>query len=96
VALRDRACHSGNWGGLLRNPVTVLASAVACLVDGRGQILVPGLRTPPIPDAVRVALSTITVGGGLPNDVFCDRLGLPTSTRPTSTCWPRWRARRFA
>jgi acetylornithine deacetylase/succinyl-diaminopimelate desuccinylase-like protein len=64
VALRDRAYHSGNWGGLLRNPATVLASAVACLVDGRGQILVPGLRTPPIPDAVRVALSTITVGGG--------------------------------
>jgi acetylornithine deacetylase/succinyl-diaminopimelate desuccinylase-like protein len=36
---------------------------VACLVDGRGQILVPGLRTPPIPEAVRDALSTITVGG---------------------------------
>jgi hypothetical protein len=32
VPLRERAYHSGNWGGLLRNPVTVLASAVACLV----------------------------------------------------------------
>jgi acetylornithine deacetylase/succinyl-diaminopimelate desuccinylase-like protein len=63
VVLRERAYHSGNWGGLLRNPATVLASAVACLVDGRGQILVPSLRTPPIPEAVRDALSTITVGG---------------------------------
>ena len=63
VDLRERAYHSGNWGGLLRNPATVLASAVACLVDGRGQILVPGLRTPPVPEAVRAALRTITVGG---------------------------------
>ena len=53
------AYHSGNWGGLLRNPATVLASAVACLVDARGRILVPGLRPPPIPAAVRAALATI-------------------------------------
>ncbi len=64
MVLRERAYHSGNWGGLLRNPATVLASAVACLVDGRGQILVPALRTPPVPEAVRAALSAITVGGG--------------------------------
>jgi acetylornithine deacetylase/succinyl-diaminopimelate desuccinylase-like protein len=63
VALRERSYHSGNWGGLLRNPATVLASAVACLVDARGQILVPGLRTPPVPEAVRAALRAITVGG---------------------------------
>ena len=48
VPLRERSYHSGNWGGVLRNPATVLASAVACLVDGRGQILVPALRPPPI------------------------------------------------
>jgi len=71
VALRDRSYHSGNWGGLLRNPATVLASAVACLVNGRGQILVPGLRTPPVPAAVRAALSTIAVGGG-PDDPDVD------------------------
>ncbi len=63
VPLRERSYHSGNWGGLLRNPATVLASAVACLVDGRGRILVPGLRPPPIPNAVRAALSTIPAGG---------------------------------
>jgi acetylornithine deacetylase/succinyl-diaminopimelate desuccinylase-like protein len=64
VPLRERSYHSGNWGGVLRNPATVLASAVACLVDARGQILVPGLRPPPIPEAVRAALATIPVGGG--------------------------------
>ena len=63
VPLRERAYHSGNWGGALRNPATVLASAVACLVDGQGQILVPGLRPPAIPDNVRDALRDITVGG---------------------------------
>ena len=61
--LRDRAYHSGNWGGLLRNPATVLAGALASLVNGRGEILVPGLRPPPIPDNVRAALAAIAVGG---------------------------------
>jgi acetylornithine deacetylase/succinyl-diaminopimelate desuccinylase-like protein len=63
VSLRERSYHSGNWGGLLRNPATVLAHAVASLVGERGQILVPALRPPPIPDAVRAALSSIPVGG---------------------------------
>ena len=42
LKLRDGAHHSGNWGGLLRNPGTVLAAAIASLVDGRGRILVDG------------------------------------------------------
>jgi acetylornithine deacetylase/succinyl-diaminopimelate desuccinylase-like protein len=61
--LRDGAHHSGNWGGLLRNPGTVLANAIACLVDGRGRILVPALRPPPIPANVRAALVGLTFGG---------------------------------
>ena len=64
IELRDRAHHSGNWGGLLRNPGTVLASAIAALVDARGRILVEALRPPPIPDAVRAALADIAPGGG--------------------------------
>jgi acetylornithine deacetylase/succinyl-diaminopimelate desuccinylase-like protein len=63
VHLRQRSYHSGNWGGLLRNPATVLASAVACLVDGQGRILVPGLRPPPLTAAARAALATIPAGG---------------------------------
>ncbi|HEX3588655.1 MAG TPA: M20 family metallopeptidase [Pseudonocardiaceae bacterium] len=64
VPLREGAHHSGNWGGLLRNPATVLAAAVASIVDQRGRILVPALRPPAIPDNVREALRTIPVGGG--------------------------------
>jgi acetylornithine deacetylase/succinyl-diaminopimelate desuccinylase-like protein len=72
VRPRDRSYHSGNWGGLLRNPATVLANAIACLADGRGRILVPALRTPPVPAAVRDALAAIPVGGG-PGDPDIDQ-----------------------
>jgi acetylornithine deacetylase/succinyl-diaminopimelate desuccinylase-like protein len=73
VSLRERAYHSGNWGGLLRNPATVLASAVACLVDGQGKLAVPGLRPPPIPANVAAAIAGIKVGGGLDDpDVDAD------------------------
>jgi acetylornithine deacetylase/succinyl-diaminopimelate desuccinylase-like protein len=80
VPLRERAYHSGNWGGVLRNPATVLASAVACLVDSRGRILVPGLRPPPIPPAVRAALRTIGVGGGPGDPEIDDGWGEPGLT----------------
>ena len=63
VALRDGGHHSGNWGGLLRNAGTVLANAIACLVDGKGVIQVPALRPPPIPANVRSALQGLTFGG---------------------------------
>lgn len=64
VRLRDGGHHSGNWGGLLRNPGTVLANAIACLVDANGVIQVPELRPPPIPATVRAALAGLTFGGG--------------------------------
>ena len=71
LSLREGGHHSGNWGGLLRNPGTVLANAIACLVDGCGRILVESLRPPPIPPSVRAALADIEVGGG-PNDPAID------------------------
>jgi len=71
LTLRDGAHHSGNWGGLLRNPATVLAAAIHSLVDGRGCILVAGLRPPAIPPAVRAALAGIEVGGS-PGDPQID------------------------
>ena len=71
LELRDGAHHSGNWGGLLRNPGTVLANAIACLVDGRGVIRVPSLRPPPIPANVRTALRALSFGGD-PGDPAVD------------------------
>ena len=61
--LREGGHHSGNWGGLLRNPGTVLAHAIASLVDARGVIQVPALRPPPIPANVRAALQGLRFGG---------------------------------
>jgi acetylornithine deacetylase/succinyl-diaminopimelate desuccinylase-like protein len=69
--LREGAHHSGNWGGLLRNPGTVLANAIASMVDGHGRILIEALRPPPIPANVRAALAGLEVGGGA-NDPAID------------------------
>ena len=61
-SLRDGGHHSGNWGGLLANPGTLLANAIASMVDARGQILIDALRPPPLPDSVRRALANIEPG----------------------------------
>jgi acetylornithine deacetylase/succinyl-diaminopimelate desuccinylase-like protein len=63
LTLREGAHHSGNWGGLLRNPGTVLANAIASMVDGHGRIRVDALRPPPIPANVRSALKGLQFGG---------------------------------
>ncbi|WP_345813854.1 M20 family metallopeptidase [Paraburkholderia sp. PREW-6R] len=80
--LREGAHHSGNWGGLLRNPATVLANALASLVDARGVIAVDGLRPPPIPEAVRHALADISVGGGPGDPAVDDQWGEPGLSAP--------------
>jgi acetylornithine deacetylase/succinyl-diaminopimelate desuccinylase-like protein len=72
LTLREGAHHSGNWGGLLRNPGTVLANAIASMVDRNGCILVPALRPPPIPANVRAALEGVEFGGD-PGDPLVDR-----------------------
>lgn len=61
---RERAHHSGNWGGLLANPAVELANAVACLVDRRGRLRVDSLRPSGVPASVRRALAGIVMGGG--------------------------------
>ncbi|MEO8922767.1 MAG: M20 family metallopeptidase [Caldimonas sp.] len=64
VKLREGGHHSGNWGGLLRNPGVRLAHAIASLIDAHGRILVPGLCPAALPESVRAALKDIQVGGG--------------------------------
>jgi acetylornithine deacetylase/succinyl-diaminopimelate desuccinylase-like protein len=61
---RERAYHSGNWGGVIRNPGTVMANAIASMVDGQGRLKVDGLLPPPMPNSVRTAIAGLTVGGG--------------------------------
>ena len=64
VNLREGGHHSGNWGGLLANPATILLNAIATITTAKGKILLPDLLPPGIPDSVRAALSDIEHDGG--------------------------------
>jgi acetylornithine deacetylase/succinyl-diaminopimelate desuccinylase-like protein len=81
LTLREGAHHSGNWGGLLRNPGTVLAHAIASLVDAQGVIRVPALRPPPIPANVRAALAGLVPGGDDDSPAIDAGWGEPGLTR---------------
>jgi acetylornithine deacetylase/succinyl-diaminopimelate desuccinylase-like protein len=83
VALREGGHHSGNWGGLLANPGTILAHAIASLVDARGRILVERLRPAPIANSVRQALAGIEPGepGGPEIDLDWGEPGLTPAER---------------
>ena len=83
VDLREGAHHSGNWGGLIANAGTVLANAIASIVDGRGRIRVPALKPPPIPPSVVRALAVIEPGepGGPVIDLDWGEPGLTPAER---------------
>ncbi|QUJ77048.1 M20 family metallopeptidase [Sulfitobacter albidus] len=59
VDLRTGAHHSGNWGGLLADPAMILAHALACITDARGQIAIPAWRPNSLTDDVRAALAAL-------------------------------------
>jgi acetylornithine deacetylase/succinyl-diaminopimelate desuccinylase-like protein len=80
LRLRDGGHHSGNWGGLLRNPGTVLSHAIASLVDARGAITIDALRPPPIPASVQRALADVEVGGGTDDPAIDREWGEPGLT----------------
>jgi acetylornithine deacetylase/succinyl-diaminopimelate desuccinylase-like protein len=61
VNLRDGAHHSGNWGGVLANPATILASAIATLVDGHGRLQVEQLKPPRLSNQIRAALADVKI-----------------------------------
>jgi acetylornithine deacetylase/succinyl-diaminopimelate desuccinylase-like protein len=56
--------HSGNFGGLLRNPGTELAHALAAIVGRRGECLVPGWTPEAVPETTRAALAGIIPADG--------------------------------
>ena len=62
IAYRDGAHHSGNWGGLLRDPATRLAHAIASIVDARGQILIPEWRPDSLTPKIREAIADCPLG----------------------------------
>ncbi|HJQ57939.1 MAG TPA: M20 family metallopeptidase [Vineibacter sp.] len=64
LTLREGGHHSGNWGGLLANPGLILAHAIACIADARGQIKVPEWRPKTLTNSVRMALAGLAIDGG--------------------------------
>src|SRR6202035_883647 len=61
VNLRDGGNHSGNWGGVLANPATILANAIASLVDGHGRMLLEELKPPRISNQIRATLADVKI-----------------------------------
>lgn len=77
---REGGLHSGNWGGIMKNPAVVLVNAIATLVDGRGRILVDALLPPPIPASVREALGKLTVDSASLGRTLDENWGQPGLT----------------
>jgi acetylornithine deacetylase/succinyl-diaminopimelate desuccinylase-like protein len=61
VNLREGGHHSGNWGGVLANPATILVNAISSLVDRQGRLQLDALKPPPLSDQVRAALADVEV-----------------------------------
>lgn len=61
VDLREGAHHSGNWGGLLADPATILAHALATIVDRRGQIQIPEWRPTSLTDEIKAAIKDLPI-----------------------------------
>lgn len=61
VNLREGAHHSGNWGGVLANPATILANAIATLVDGHGRLKLEQLKPPRLTNQIRGLLADVEI-----------------------------------
>jgi len=59
--LREGGHHSGNWGGLLRDPAIRMAHALASLTGPMGEIRVPEWRPDSLTPAVRAAIARCPV-----------------------------------
>ena len=89
VDLRAGGHHSGNWGGLLRNPGIVLAHAIAAITDAAGVIRVPEWRPDSLTPAVRAALAGLVIeggGDGPPIDADWGEPGLTPAERVFGWC----------
>jgi acetylornithine deacetylase/succinyl-diaminopimelate desuccinylase-like protein len=61
VNLREGGHHSGNWGGLLANPATILANAIASLVDQQGRMKLEALKPPRLTNQIRSFLADVEI-----------------------------------
>ena len=64
VNLREGGHHSGNWGGLIADPATILAHAIACIVGPKGQIRIKEWLPPATPPSVKASLKGLEIEPG--------------------------------
>lgn len=64
VNLRDGGHHSGNWGGLIADPATILAHAIASIVGPKGQIKIKEWLPPATPASVKRSLEGLVIEPG--------------------------------
>jgi acetylornithine deacetylase/succinyl-diaminopimelate desuccinylase-like protein len=80
IDLREGAHHSGNWGGVLANPATILANAIATLVDAQGRMLLDGMKPPRISNQIRAMLADVEVEPMLDEPALSPNWGEPGLT----------------
>lgn len=61
IDLREGGHHSGNWGGLLRDPGIRLSHAIASIAGPRGEIKVPEWRPTSLTEDIRAVINSINV-----------------------------------
>ncbi|MDG4889936.1 MULTISPECIES: M20 family metallopeptidase [unclassified Mesorhizobium] len=67
VNLRERAYHSGNFGGLLADPAIILAHAISSIADARGQIRISEWRPKSLTDDFRASIASLPLPEGGPD-----------------------------
>jgi acetylornithine deacetylase/succinyl-diaminopimelate desuccinylase-like protein len=75
VNLREGGHHSGNWGGVLANPATILANAIATLVDGQGRLKLDALKPPRLTNQIRAILADVEVKPSADEPALSDNWG---------------------
>jgi len=75
VNLREGAHHSGNWGGVLANPATILANAISSLVDAHGRMQLEALKPPRLANQIRAALADVEITPGADEPALAENWG---------------------
>jgi acetylornithine deacetylase/succinyl-diaminopimelate desuccinylase-like protein len=75
VKLREGGHHSGNWGGVLANPATILANAIASLVDQQGRMKLDALKPPRLTNQIRAYLADVEIKPGADEPALSDNWG---------------------
>src|ERR1700761_6947859 len=75
VNLREGGHYSGNWGGVLANPATILANAIATLVDAHGRMKLDALKPPRLTNQIRAFLADVEIKPGADEPALAENWG---------------------